>query len=123
MLTDEQIEVAKKHTHYGTGTDIRHEHPDCVRFAYEWLDAQKKLKHPSNSHKPLKHHIEKWAGRYVSQNDVEVAAYLHPEITGVYPYYNISERLIEPRKSRISHLGQAGIHSYTFDPKTYKSKE
>lgn len=123
MLTDEQIEAAKKRTRYGTGLDILHEHPDCVRFAYEWLDAQKKIKRPNKSYRPLKHNIEQWAGRYVSQNDVEVAATLHPDIIGEYPYYNISNRLIEPKKERISHLGQTDIHSYTFDPEVYYSKE
>ncbi|MGO1160443.1 hypothetical protein ACTOV4_00625 [Brucella sp. C7-11G] len=122
MLSDEQIEEAKKTTRYSLG-DQNHEHPDCIRFAYEWLDAQKKLKNPNKTFRPLKHHIEQWANRYVSQSDVEVAAHLHPDITGVYPHYNISSKLIEPSKDRILDLGQFNIHGYRFDPETYASKE
>jgi len=40
----------------------------------EWLDAQVKTKNRRMTHNPIKHIIEKWSGRYVSQSDVEVAA-------------------------------------------------
>ena len=31
----------KKRTKYIYPDDISHEHNDCIRIAYEWLDAQK----------------------------------------------------------------------------------
>lgn len=122
MLTDAQIEkafkvLAKKDAHY--------EHPDCVRIAYEWLDAQKKLKHPRQHSAPLKHIIESWGGRYVSQSDVEVAAYLHKDIIGEYSRYNISARLVRPSLERLEGIGEALTHGpsecYTDD--TYQEEE
>ena len=59
----------------------------------------------------LKHYIEEWAGRYVSTSDVEVAATLHPEINGQYPFYNISSRLTEPSVSRLENIGEALTHN------------
>jgi len=122
MLTDEQIEnaiqkLALKNAH--------HEHHDCVRISYEWLDAQKKLKHPRRSSRPLKHIIEKWGGRYVSQSDVEVAAYLHKDIAGDYPNFNISARLVEPLTDRLKGIGEALTHgpSKPYSENTYKDKE
>lgn len=90
MLTDDAIESAKALTKYSTPGYKLHEHNDCIRMAYEWLDAQKKTKSSTKQTNPLKHIIEKWSGRYVSQSDVEVAAFMHPEIHGTYPYFNIS---------------------------------
>ncbi|GHB40353.1 hypothetical protein GCM10007094_32100 [Pseudovibrio japonicus] len=84
-----------------------HEHDDCIRIAYEWLDAQKKLKNTTSGFRPLKHIIEEWGGRYVSQADVEVAAWLHPKIKGTYPYYNISARLILPSEHRLNDISEA----------------
>ncbi|MEA3643859.1 MAG: hypothetical protein VBE63_28615, partial [Lamprobacter sp.] len=54
--------------------------------------------------------VEWWAGRYVSRFDVEVAAFLHPDIQGEYPYYNISARLIEPSTQRLEHIPEAFQH-------------
>ena len=105
MITREQIEKAKKEVILkGNG---HHQHDDCIRIAYEWLDAQKKTKNPRNVPDTLKHLIERWAGRYVSQSDVEIAAHLHPKITGGYPYYNISSRLTEPSVDRLKNIAQA----------------
>jgi hypothetical protein len=42
MLTDQQIDAAKAATPYSPGESRLHEHRDCIRFAYEWLDAQTK---------------------------------------------------------------------------------
>ncbi|NQD77766.1 hypothetical protein [Pseudomonas sp. CM27] len=111
MLTDDQIEAAKKATKY-THNDHLHEHPDCIRFAYEWLDAQTKIKGLQKRPFAIKHLVERWAGRYVSQSDVEVAATLHPEIRGTYPAFNISARLVNPSRARIAHLGETGKHHY-----------
>ncbi|TPI80435.1 hypothetical protein [Mesorhizobium sp. B2-8-9] len=111
MLTSEAIAKAKLNTPYGT-KDRFHEHDDCIRIAYEWLDAQKKIQGPTPKTRPLKHLIEQWAGRYVSQNDVEVAANMHPEIFGTYPHFNISARLIEPSPSRLVGIAEAHTQSY-----------
>ena len=110
-ITKEQIEAAKKKTKYSLH-DPLHEHDDCIRIAYEWLDAQHKLKTKCRHPFPLKHLIEKWAGRYVSTSDVEVAATIHQHVKGEYPNYNISNRLIEPSTSRLDHIGEANKQDY-----------
>lgn len=106
-------------------SESHHEHADCVRIAYEWLDAQLKIKHPRPSYRPLKHIIEKWAGRYVSQTDVEAAALLHPDIKGKYPEVNISARMTEPRVSRLAGISQAFTQDQRerHDPKSYATQE
>lgn len=108
MLSDTDIEIAKQHTVYKTAP--RHEHPDCIRLAYEWLDAQTKLTGAPVTWRPIKHLIERWAGRYVNQTDVEVAATLHPEIRGRYPNYSISMRLIRPHERHFDGIGEALKH-------------
>jgi hypothetical protein len=60
----------------------------------------------------LKHIIERWAGRYVSQSDVEVAAALHPGITGSYPNFNLSKRLVLPNDRRLVGIGEALSQDY-----------
>lgn len=124
MLTDEEIERAKRETKYGIEMPL-HEHPDCIRIAYEWLDAQKKTKGLTTRTLALKHIIEKWGGRYVSSSDVEVAAQLHPDIKGTYPHFNISARLTEPSKDRLSGVSEAFKHNYhtRHDPKIYSNRE
>jgi|SRR6266404_2796895 len=83
MLSASEISEAKKRTQYCHGkTEVLHQHDDCIRIAYEWLDAQVQTKGVIRRARPLKHIIENWAGRYVSQSDVEVAANLHPRIKG-----------------------------------------
>ncbi|NWA08302.1 hypothetical protein [Pseudomonas gingeri] len=111
MLTDEQIEAAKKTTRYSTPEEPVHEHNDCIRFAYEWLDAQTKTKGRGKTFYPVKHLIERWAGRYVSTHDVDVAAHMHPDIHGVYPIFNISSKLTSPSFDRISNLDEAYAHN------------
>jgi len=110
MISDDLINTSKQKVKYKS-PDPHHEHNDCIRIAYEWLDAQKKTKNPAKRGNPLKHIIEKWGGRYVSTSDVEVAAFIHPDITGTYPYYNISSRLTEPSTSRIDNLAEAFTHN------------
>ncbi|MDO1509414.1 MULTISPECIES: hypothetical protein [unclassified Neisseria] len=125
MLTHEQIAEAKKKTKYTS--EILHEHDDCIRIAYEWFDAQTKTKTINKNHmpRPLKHLIERWGGRYVSESDVQVAATLHPEIKGEYPYYNISVKLTEPKRSRLLGITEAFTHDYNqrHDPSSYKKQE
>lgn len=124
MLTENEIERTKQETKYKNDEPL-HEHPDCIRIAYEWLDAQIKTKSATTKTLPLKHIIEKWGGRYVSTSDVEVAAQLHSEIKGKYPYYNISARLTEPSKVRLSGISEAYKHDYNqrHDPKIYTFHE
>jgi hypothetical protein len=128
-ITKQQIDAAKKKTNYSLD-EPHHEHDDCIRIAYEWLDAQHKTKTKCRHPFPLKHLIEKWAGRYVSTSDVEVAATIHQHIKGQYPNYNISSRLIEPSTSRLEQIGEAYKHDYrdrhcpVSDPNSsYKRKE
>lgn len=110
MLSDADIQAAIDRAPYSA--DRLHEHPDCVRLAYEWLDAQTKTKAPNRRFRPLKHIIEHWAGRYVSASDVEVAAAMHPDIIGRYPYYNISQRMVQPNPRRFAGIGQAMAHGH-----------
>ncbi|HBJ87993.1 MAG TPA: hypothetical protein DDZ88_29880 [Verrucomicrobiales bacterium] len=107
MLTSKDISDAKKRLNKPEG---HHEHDDCIRIAYEWLDAQTITKSIGSRQYALKHMIERWAGRYVSQSDVEVAAELHPCIRGKYPFFNISSRLTEPSTTRLEAIGQAMTH-------------
>ncbi|KTT98682.1 hypothetical protein SB4_10550 [Sphingomonas sanguinis] len=105
MLTDQEIEAGKAKLRYTS--DVLHEHNDCIRLAYEWLDAQVTIKSGAKKFRPLKHIIEKWAGRYVSQSDVEVAAIMHPRITGEYPNYNLSAKIVLPNDRRLQGIGEA----------------
>lgn len=117
-LTSAQIAAAKKSTPYN-GSDRLHEHDDCIRIAYEWLDAQVKTKGVMRKAYALKHIIEKWGGRYVSSSDVEVAAHMHPAIHGRYPYFNISSRLTKPNARRLKSIGEAGTQE-NYSRKTQK---
>ena len=125
MLTAERIAAAKKGFRYSHQADARHEHEDCIRMAYEWLDAQNVRATPSNKGRPLKHIIEKWAGRYISQSDVEVAASMHVRIQGKYPDFNLSARLILPADRRLDGIGEALTQGYRerLDPEVYAMRE
>jgi hypothetical protein len=94
-------------------------------MAYEWLDAQVKTKGRTTKTRPIKHIIEKWAGRYVSTTDVVVAAQLHPDIHGTYPHFNISARLTEPARRRLDGISEAFKHDYheRFDRRAYATQE
>lgn len=119
MLTDEQIAFGKENA--PTRLEGHHEHNDCIRIAYEWLDAQTKTKHPVQRTRALKHIIEKWGGRYVSQTDVEVAAWLHPDIIGEYPRFNVSMRMTRPSARRLEGIGESGKHqNYRETESAYK---
>ena len=124
MLTDGQIENGKLRA--GRQLNALHEHNDCIRMAYEWLDAQRKTKAIRNTYDPVKHIIEKWSGRYVSTSDVVVAAWLHPDIKGTYPNFNISSRLTMPLLTRLENIGEAGKHDPiggSYNKNTYKVEE
>lgn len=126
MLTTLQIEDGEKTTPYTN--EAFHEHDDCIRIAYEWLDAQIKTKNPKNMRLcvDLKHFIERWAGRYVSQADVDVAAQLHPAVKGRYSKYNIRVNLTLPSVERLNGIGEAFTQAYKigkFDENIYRSKE
>lgn len=125
MISDQDIEKAKKTAKYGKYEKPHHEHNDCIRIAYAWLDAQVKTKGKMKTTYPLKHIIEKWAGRYVSTTDVMVAAQMHPEIIGEYPYFNISARLTEPSRDRLNGVAEAFTQGYheRYDPSVYKRRE
>ena len=124
LLSDEEIEAANLKAPYRTNK--RHEHNDCNRIAYEWHDAQKKTARPVRRPRMLKHYIEEWGGRYVSTDDVEVAARNHPDLIGRYPNYNISTRLVCPSETRLDQIGEAGKHASTYRSRNmapYKSYE
>lgn len=125
MLSDEQIEYGKANVEYSLKEGGHHEHNDCIRIAYEWLDAQKKTKNPSKKLYPLKHIIESWAGRYISRTDVDVAAFLHPDIHGIYPCFNISTRLTLPSAERLRGIPEAFTQRCrgSFNPSIYSGKE
>ncbi|MBV5327408.1 MAG: hypothetical protein JZU65_07195 [Chlorobium sp.] len=112
-ITDEHIEKAKLHTTYSL-CPAHHEHPDCIRIAVEWLSAQQWVKRPNRQGNPIKHVIEIWGGRYISQSDVEVAAVLLG-LEGRYPNFNISSKLTRPSMSRLGTIGEALKHkNYLF---------
>lgn len=125
MLTAQQIAAAKSKCRYEHRADIFHEHDDCIRMAYEWFDAQNVRATPSGKSRPLKHIIEEWAGRYVSQSDVEVAATMHPRIRGKYPDFNLSARLVLPSDKRLEGIGEALTQGYRdrLDPKAHSLRE
>jgi hypothetical protein len=108
MLSENDIAQAKQRTNYKSEPkDILHENDDCIRMAYQWLDAQKITARPTRTTRPLKHIIEKWAGRYISTSDVQVAAELHPDIRGDYPHFNIGKQLTLPSDSRLKGIAEA----------------
>lgn len=108
-----------------TGKGRNHEHPDCVRMCFEWIDAQTRTQNIVRGARPFKHMVEYWCGRYVSQSDFAVAAMLHSDIRGVYPYFNLSHRLVEPNVSRLANIGQAFAHGHKtgYAESPYRRKE
>jgi hypothetical protein len=100
-----------------------HEHPDCIRIAYEWLSAQYRIKVVHKRYLPLKHIIESWAGRYVSKDDVAVAAKVLG-LEGEYPNYNISKRLVKPCRQRLKKIESAQTqNNYDEKYEIYKREE
>ena len=109
-LTKERIQQAKESIRY-TEYSPHHEHDDCVRIAYEFLSAQPVLSQPPPRHKrglfySLKSIIEHWAGRYVSTDDVKLAARILG-LKGEYPFYNIPIAKTRPLTSRLTNIKEA----------------
>ena len=110
MISNEDIEKEKKTQcclYNNCSVKTFHEHNDCVRIAYQWLDAQKKTNSPIPRRWPIKHMIESWAGRYVSMCDVCIASRLHPDIKGKYPRINISQKITIPCSTRLDNIPEA----------------
>lgn len=137
VLSDAQIDQAKaevaelrKKLVLGPKREVLHEHNDCIRIAYQWLDAQYEadgvLTFAYPDPRPIKHLIEQWGGRYVSQSDVEVAAHLHPNKSGLYPEFNLKKHLIEPTLDRLKGIEEAFTHESKralHNPANYKRPE
>ncbi|MET4768158.1 hypothetical protein [Bradyrhizobium elkanii] len=111
ILTAVEIANAKKRVKY-RHANVRHEHDDCVRIAYQWLDAQMPTKRMLRRTYPLRDIIEIWGGRHIAVSDVEVAAELHPRIRGKYPHFNISARLTFPSGRRLANIAEARTQDY-----------
>ncbi len=87
-----------------------HQHPDCVRLCVEWLSAQNPARRATGYALAIKHMIEAWAGRYVSQSDVEAAAALIG-LKGSYPrFWFKAGALVYPSQNRLRGMGEAGKH-------------
>ena len=115
MITDEQIEAIKVKFKYSLPERYplthkpykpTHASNERIKICYQWLDAQKKTKNVNKSRLsfPVKHLVEAWCGDYVSRDDVEIAAALHPDIHGEYPDFNISNILTLPSKNRLKNI-------------------
>jgi hypothetical protein len=125
FITSEMIAEAKAKTRYGNKKcGVLHEHDDCIRMAYEWLDAQKNTK-VANTGYSLKGYIERWCGRYVSSSDVDIAITLHPRFfaMGYYGICNLSRRHIEPDIKRLEGIVEAFKHDYRRSHKPYTRGE
>jgi hypothetical protein len=109
-LTGQQIADAKKAANL---RNPRHEHDDCIRMAYEWLDAQKTTK--ATRMDDWKHKVEHWCGRHITEDDVLVAALLHPRIEPQGYQLNISQRLVLPSFERLIGIGEAKKHVSRMD--------
>lgn len=103
--------------------DVFHESDDSILIAWQWLDAQAKTSAPAKKTRPLKHIIENWGGRYLSQSDVEVAALMHPDIRGTYPHYNIESRLTRPSDARLVDIASARTQGYRTEGREYSREE
>jgi len=86
-----------------------HEHNDCIRMAYEWLDAQTKMKRKRSD--DWKHLVEHWCGHHITSDDIKVAAHLHPAIQQDGDKLNLSSIKVLPRFSRLNGIGEANSHT------------
>lgn len=110
ILTKEHIQKSKEGMK-NIYNETYYEHDDCVRIAYEFLSAQPVLSQAPPRHKrglfySLKSMIEHWAGRYVSTDDVKLAAKILG-LKGTYPFYNIPIAKTRPLKSRLTNIKEA----------------
>lgn len=109
--TDQEIDIAKLSTPYFSD-EPRHEHNDCIRIAYLWLDHQKKTKRTTYTAGAIKHDVERWAQRYISTSDLLVAAHMHPDIivnTAGYTL-NITRKYVTPPISLLNNIPEAFKH-------------
>ena len=108
-LSDQIIADAKKNAKHPNRV---YEHNDCIRMAYEWLDAQRTIKRQRMG--DWKHLVEYWCGRHISDADIEIAALLHPSIqVRIYrrmTILNVSMRLVLPRGDRLRGISEAFAH-------------
>jgi hypothetical protein len=89
---------------------------DCVRIAYQFLDAQKKIKNPTVSRVPIKSAMKDWSGFYVSGSAIDLAISLHPELVGDHLCLNIPRsQWVIPDRARLAGVMQAGATGYTFN--------
>lgn len=105
-LTDQQISAAKTALKLH---EPRHEHNDCIRMAYEWLDAQTKMKRKRSD--DWKHLVEHWCGHHITCDDITVAAHLHPAIQQDGDRLNLSSIKILPRFARLDGIGEANSNN------------
>ena len=83
----------------------QHEHDDCIRMAYEWLDAQKAIKTKRSD--DWKHLVEYWCGRSITTDDLKIAAHLHPKIERDGDALNIGKRMALPSFERLIGISEA----------------
>jgi hypothetical protein len=114
----EVLHALKDSTPWQSRTVLVAEHFDCVRMAYAFLDAQKVTntirKHNFYNRLHLKADIERWAGRYVSSADVDMAIKFHPLLKGDHSNVNISVKYVMPCLSRLKGVHEAFTHDYKF---------
>lgn len=124
-ISSEQIAEAKEKVDYDPASSVHHKNDDAIRIAYEWLDAQTRTKSVNRKYIVSNNLIPCWGGLYVSRSDIEVAAFLHPEIKGKHRYYNIGKLLVLPNDVRLENIKSAKTQSYTVHhpEKIYKRQE
>lgn len=100
--------------------DITTESP-AVQIAYQWLDAQKRTVNANGYVE--KHRLERFAGLYISKDDVIRALELAGLKSDCYPRSNISKRVIKPLFSRIAHIPEARTMAYQISEHDYYANE
>ena len=120
MLSDETIALAKARANYAGFIPV-HQNNDCIRIAYAWLDAQARTTTFSEVPVSQRGLIRSWGGALVMYGDIIVAAELHPDIHGSYPYLNLSRELTFPDLARLATIPGANEHPglKQFDPSRF----
>lgn len=98
-LTDEQI----------VGAGYMETSIDEVRICCAWLEAQRRTDDLSCVGSPLRHIIQEWGGRYVTEHAVTIAAKLLG-IKGNYPKFNINPNFTFPHHERLQGIDAAFTH-------------
>ena len=80
----------------------------AIALAFEWLKTQKKTKGISG--RCEKHIIERWAGFYISRDDVIIALKLLGLRTDAYPRTNVSKKVTVPLSSHIPEFRTMEYH-------------